>query len=145
MSDVLSFDESDCLTQSRLTYGSKRLTREQKRLTREPNAWGGSLDGECLRLFLSDRHPTKTAENVASETGVPLKTVRRWMVDPESEPSLVNFLRLYLVYGPPFLVAVLVNCPAWADAQARRAHAEQLSREIERAQYERAALNDHDS
>lgn len=83
----------------------------------EPHVVAGRIVG-----FLRARHGSKTAENVHAETGIPAKTVAKWM-ERASIPSGLAILRLTKVYGVEFLAA-LISAP-WIDELAR---AEQLAR-----------------
>jgi len=84
-----------------------------------------------LRRFLTDRHPLKTAECVSGQTGVPVKTVERWLSANPSEPSGINMVRLYIVYRAPLLAAALVNCPDWLNDEAVAAKNAELDRRME--------------
>ncbi len=93
----------------------------------------GQLSPACAEraiAFLRDRHPHKTAEEVAATTGarVSAGTVKKWL-SRVSAPSFVATLALISAYGPEFLTAVLINPPEWLTA-ARRAE-EQAALEAE--------------
>lgn len=74
-----------------------------------PQTWG-----RVLRL----RHPAKTADCVAAATGVPVRTVEKWL-DGTSSPSASAFLRLILAYGPGLLADITPAAPSWLSAAAR--------------------------
>ena len=93
-----------------------------------------------LSVFLRGLHPLKTAENVASRTGIPERTLRGYLGGEGGEPSLQNFLKLFAVYGAPLLAATLDPCPPWLDDQARLAKAAELDRRIDEARDARTAL-----
>jgi len=73
--------------------------------------------------FLRERHPAKTAEHVADETGLPAATVRSWLRG-QASPGFAATLILIGCYGPEFLAAVLPSA-RWLGAAAR---AEELAR-----------------
>lgn len=89
----------------------------------------GSQLGRRIVAFLSSRHPVKTAENVAADTGVPINTVKTWL-GRESDPSGRAYVRLWLAYGPEFLAATIEHAPAWLDAAHRAEEAARLKAEI---------------
>lgn len=68
--------------------------------------------------FLRRLYPSRTACEVAADTGLPEKTIRKWL-DLENAPSGAAFCTLTLVYGPDFLEAVLPNSPDWVSSAAR--------------------------
>lgn len=77
--------------------------------------------GERVTAFLRQRHPAKTADNVAADTGIPVNTIKTWL-QRGSAPDADGYTLLWLAYGPDFL-AVLVDgrAPKWL-VDARRAH-----------------------
>lgn len=77
--------------------------------------------GERVSAFLRLRHPLKTADNVAADTGIPVNTVKTWL-QRGSAPDADGYTLLWLAYGPEFL-AVLADgrAPQWL-LQARRQH-----------------------
>lgn len=109
------------------------------------HAWRVTHNAAGLRRFLVMKHPAKTADHVAAETGLPVRNVQRWLSDQPSEPSLSNFIRLFVVYGAPLLAASLTECPEWLDDHARLAKLAELERDIARAEAERTALLNRDA
>ena len=79
--------------------------------------------------FLRHRHPLKTPDHVAAESGVPAGTVQKWL-DRGSAPSVAHYCRLWLAYGPEFLAATIERAPAWLDAAHRAEEATRLKAEI---------------
>ncbi|MEM1046460.1 MAG: hypothetical protein AAGL24_09925 [Pseudomonadota bacterium] len=78
------------------------------------------VDRDKLRDFLITRARRAPADVVARETGIPVKTLHRWIYEDAGMPTTVNFVRLVLAYGAPFLVEVLTHCPEWIDDAARQ-------------------------
>jgi hypothetical protein len=80
-------------------------------------------------------HPTKTAECVAADIGVPAETVRQWLRGAAS-PSGPAMLALVGVYGPELLAVALPNAPGWLRralvAEKRRAAMDELRALTER-------------
>lgn len=85
--------------------------------------------------FLTAQHPTKTAEHVEAESGVPAATVRNWLRGL-SAPSGEAIVRLLLAYGPDVLLPALPRAPEWLSrpVMARR----QAEIEAEQARLSRA-------
>lgn len=79
--------------------------------------------------FLRHMHPSKTAENVSLDSGVPAGTVQKWM-DRGSAPSVVHFARLVSAYGPDFLATAFASPPAWLSQAVREERAATLKAEI---------------
>jgi hypothetical protein len=86
--------------------------------------------GSRVAAFLRARHPQRTADNVAAETGLKSATIAKWL-ERESAPNGVAMLVLVAVYGPDFLGAAMSAPPAWLSAPMRAAHAELLLAELE--------------
>lgn len=86
--------------------------------------------GERVSAFLRRMHPSKTADNVAAETGVPVNTIKTWL-QRGSAPDAEGYTALWIAYGPAFLEALADSrSPDWLK-QIRRAHeALQLKAEI---------------
>lgn len=102
----------------------------------------GQLSPACTSralTFLRARHPLKTAEEVAADTGLPIATVKKWL-DRSSAPSFAAVFALIGAYGPAFIAAVMEHPPAWIDNAARAARREALARDISRLQSELARL-----
>jgi transcriptional regulator with XRE-family HTH domain len=57
---------------------------------------------EKIVLFMRRKHPSKTAERVAADTGINVHTVRKFQ-DRVSAPSIVMLNRLAEAYGIEFL------------------------------------------
>lgn len=84
--------------------------------------------------FLRRLHPSKTAENVAADTGLNAVTVQKWL-DRGSMPSAVCLIYLVGAYGPDFLAACMgEKTPAWLTLAGQDA-------ELARMQAEREALD----
>lgn len=83
-----------------------------------------ALDLPALADFLRRRHPIKTADCVAAETGVPVGTVENWLCG-RAAPAGSSFAALLVAYGPAVLAAALPVVPRWVDEAAR---AEALAR-----------------
>lgn len=79
--------------------------------------------------FLRRKYPTKCAESVEAETGIPAATVAKWLVR-NSGCKADSFARLLCAYGPEFACAVMPRAPAWLDRARREAEAERLRAEI---------------
>lgn len=96
--------------------------------------------GERVSAFLRQRHPLKTADNVAADTGIPVNTIKTWL-QRGSAPDADGYTLLWLAYGPDFL-AVLVDgrAPQWL-VDARRDHeAAALKAEISALQLKLAGV-----
>lgn len=92
----------------------------------------GQLSEACadrVVAFLRARHPAKTAEAVAAETGLGTDRIRKWL-DRGSKPSCAACFIMIAVYGPEFLSAVMDRPPAWIATAARAARREQLRAEL---------------
>jgi len=89
-----------------------------------------SANPEAVADFLLARHPAKTAEAVAAETGMSLAAARK-LLERRAGCSFVNFVRLVGAYGPAFLVAVMPAVPDWLDEAARAEERRALQHEIE--------------
>ena len=96
------------------------------------------IDFSGLSDFLRREHPTKTADGVAGQTGIPAKTVRKWL-DGETAPNGTALLALALAYGPQLLAACVKGAPSWLDAATRHDMARKLNDRIDR---DRQALED---
>jgi hypothetical protein len=81
-------------------------------------------DPEKVGRFLRKVHPVNTAAEVSVKTGIPTRTVQRYLASCPVVPSGGALLRLIFAYGPEFLAAILPDAPAWVDrakAEERRA------------------------
>jgi hypothetical protein len=85
--------------------------------------------GERVCAFLRDRHPVKTADNVAADTGIPFNTIKTWL-DRASAPNAEGYTALWMAYGPDFLAALADREPAWLQEVRRAQEAAQLKAEI---------------
>ncbi len=89
--------------------------------------------------FLKYRHPVKTAEAVAAETGIAVSTTSKWL-EGLTVPGGVSFLRLVGAYGPEFLCATMGAAPDWLTAAARAERQAALEAEHARIEAEMARL-----
>ena len=96
------------------------------------------IDFSGLANFLRREHPIKTADGVEGQTGIPAKTVRKWL-DGETSPNGAAVLTLALAYGPQIIAACVKGAPGWLDAATRHDMARKLNASIDR---DRAALDD---
>lgn len=92
-----------------------------------------------ISSFLRAKHPVKTAENVAADTGISPATVARWL-DRGSAPSIPQLGKLVGAYDAEVLCVILDHPPAWMVSRAREQERERLERQIAtlRAQIEGA-------
>ncbi len=88
--------------------------------------------------YLRGRHPAKTAQAVAAETGLPARTVERWLTF-DAQPSVSAFARLVAAYGAPFLAAAIPGL-GWVERAASAAAHDSLTREIAALEARRAAV-----
>lgn len=84
---------------------------------------------ERLGDFLRAKHPVKTADNVAADTGIQAATVARWL-DRGSAPNLWATLRLVGAYGAEVLCALMDQPPASLTLAARAERRTRLLAEI---------------
>lgn len=82
-----------------------------------------------LVSFLRARHPVKTAENVAADTGIAAATVARWL-DRGSAPSILQLGKLVGAYDAEVLCAILDSPPAWLVDAARQEERRRIERQI---------------
>lgn len=82
-------------------------------------------------VFLRERHPVKTADSVAAETGISANTVAQWFKG-NSRPGWAHTNALISAYGPEFLAAVCPSCRSWLDPVLQ----ERRQQELERRQAE---------
>lgn len=85
--------------------------------------------GERVVTFLRMRHPVKTADNVAADTGIPVNTIKTWL-QRSSAPDAEGYTLLWVAYGPEFLAALPDRPPAWLQDIRRAQEAAQLKAEI---------------
>lgn len=89
--------------------------------------------------FIRALYPAKTAENVASDTGISAETVKKWL-DGTVRPSWDGLSCLIFAYGFPFLVAVFPRRPLWLSDAYQRAQLAELEAEQARIQSKISAL-----
>lgn len=103
----------------------------------------GSIDPQACPdraiAFIRARYPVKTAEHVASDIGLPVHTVKRW-IEGAAKPSWTGLSRLIFAYGPAFLIAVYPNAPKWLDEAHRRERLAALEEQQARIRAEIEAL-----
>lgn len=80
--------------------------------------WADRIDLDGLVRFFNEKHPEKTAANVAALTEYPVATVRKWL-SREVVPNGIAITVLYLTYGPELLHAVVRGAPDWLSATVR--------------------------
>ena len=73
--------------------------------------------GERVATFLRRLHPRGTAATVAAETGCGVDAGEKWL-ERASMPNGRAMLRLFLAYGPAFVLAVIDEAPAWLGEAA---------------------------
>ncbi|WP_331292380.1 MULTISPECIES: hypothetical protein [Methylobacterium] len=116
-------------------FGSSSMSRTSRKKMKQSQVSTPAFVGERhavagrLCSFLRGRHPVKTAENVAAETGIPVATVASWL-DRGSSPNAWALLSLVGAYGADVLCAAMENPPAWLRAAARQAERERVEAEI---------------
>lgn len=89
---------------------------------------GQSL-GERVVAYLRARHPNKTADNVAADTGIPVNTIKTWL-NRGSAPDGEGYTKLWVAYGLEFLAALPDEPPAWLQQFRRDIEAAHLKAEI---------------
>lgn len=82
-----------------------------------------------VSAFLRAKHPVKTADNVAADTGIPAATVARWL-DRGSAPSIPQLGKLVGAYDAEVLCVILDQPPEWMVSRARQQERERLERQI---------------
>lgn len=92
--------------------------RQSFRLKRQLSEQSDKDVAERILDFLTKIYPTKTAECVAADTGIPSVTIAKWL-ERTSAPKTASFVKLFCAYGPGFLACVPKTPPAWLDAAAR--------------------------
>ena len=98
---------------------------EAKNLKSEKNRIDFALE------FLRAKHPLKTAQCVAAETGISFKTVHSWLCG-NTKPGWHHTLALIGAYGPEFLAAVCPQSRIWIEPARRLEELRQL--ELQRVQ-----------
>ena len=96
------------------------------------------FDPQRCVSFLRAKHPAKTAQAVAADTGLPARTVERWLT-LDARPSVAAFARLVAAYGAPFLAAAIPGL-GWVERAASLAAHDGLTREIAALEARRAAV-----
>jgi hypothetical protein len=79
--------------------------------------------------FLKQRHPSKTADCVAAETGISPNTVAQWFKG-NSKPGWHHTWALIGAYGPEFLAAICPRSRVWVEPARKLEELRQL--ELER-------------
>lgn len=116
----------------RLASTSRSSSRGVGQMTSASNA---KVFGTRVEKFLRERHPQKTAANVAALTGCSQAQVLKWL-EGAATPNGEAIARLTLAYGPAFFAAFLGDlAPAWLNDDVR----EQRMNEL---QAKRAALDE---
>lgn len=92
-----------------------------------------------LKAFLRRIHPSKTAMNVAADTGCSVAQVEKWLVG-EALPNCLATMRLISAYGPDFIAAMFGAEPAWLAAACAADRAKKIDLEIARREHELAEL-----
>lgn len=95
--------------------------------------------GERVCAFLREKHPVKTADNVAADTGIPFNTIKTWL-DRASAPNAEGYTALWMAYGPDFLAALADREPAWLKDARRAQEAAHLKAEIAALQIKLAGV-----
>ena len=121
--DASSSSSSPMFTASEITVRQSSVSRTQLGANATPDV------AARIAMFLRSVHPTKTADNVAADTGIPAKTVAKYL-DRGSAPGALAFCRLMQAYGAPFACAAMENPPAWLNAAAREDDQRRLRAEI---------------
>lgn len=86
--------------------------------------------GERVTTFLRGRHPVKTADNVAADTGIPVNTIKTWL-QRGSAPDADGYTLLWLAYGPDFLAGIVDGrAPQWLIEARRDYEAAELKAQI---------------
>jgi hypothetical protein len=87
------------------------------------------VDFAGLVAFLRNQHPSKTAEAVEMNCGVPACTVRKWLTG-ETTPSGLALASIMLAYGPEAFAACVKCAPSWLSAAVRAEMSEKLKAKI---------------
>lgn len=86
---------------------------------------------ERLGAYLRAIHPSKTASNVAADTGINADTISKWL-DSGCAPSWTAALALLVAYGPEaFCAALGRDAPAWLTVAGQDAELARLAAERE--------------
>ena len=102
--------------------------------------WFDRFDLGGFARFCRERHPAKTAQHVAAETGLPLDSVKKWLAG-DAVPGGRALLALLCVYGPDLAHAMLNGAPSWISSAARAECSRRLDAEIAIRQTERSRLD----
>jgi hypothetical protein len=100
--------------------------------------------GGRISAFLRSRHPLKTAESVAAESGVPRETVASWLKGA-ARPSGSHFVRLVSAYGPELLAATMRSPPGWLVAAERAERRKALEARLAAVRCELKRATDDDA
>jgi hypothetical protein len=82
--------------------------------------------------YLRSKHPVKTAESVAADTGCTVAAVKRWIYS-DSAPSCACLFKLIQAYGPDILAAVLPPS-SWIERARDEIKHETLMRNVAEAE-----------
>lgn len=98
-----------------------------------PSKQGEAAERRAMIVRIADHlrsiHPSRTADNVAADTGLATDTIRKWL-GHQSLPSFAVLGVLIGTYGPEFVAAWMGEQPPWLDANVRAARAAELDRQI---------------
>lgn len=92
--------------------------------------WSSRIDFDGLADFLRRRHPAKTAACVASETGLPPDSVKKWL-SGEVQPNGRAVMALICAYGPELISSSVKDAPSWCDTEAKAAKIAALKAELQ--------------
>ena len=91
--------------------------------------WFDRFDIAGFARFCRERHPAKTAQHVAAESGLPLDSVKKWLAG-DAVPGGRALLALLCLYGPDLAHAMLNDMPVWMSTAQRAERGRLLEREI---------------
>lgn len=112
------------------TASGKRMEQSSRKTTTTVGE-DRTVVAERLSSFLRAKHPSKTADNVAADTGIGAATVARWL-DRGSTPRMDSLSQLVGAYGAEVLCAILDRPPPALIAAARQEERERVEGEIAR-------------
>lgn len=114
---------------SSLSGASRKRMEQSRRKATTAVGEDRTVVADRLVSFLRARHPVKTAENVAADTGIAAATVARWL-DRGSAPSILQLGKLVGAYDAEVLCAILDSPPAWLVDAARQEERRRIERQI---------------
>jgi hypothetical protein len=133
--DVKSFHDSVFAYSFHDHPASAVMTRSSSSgVIRKSSVVAQTVLGDRLKAFLRRLHPSKTAMNVAADTGCSAAQVEKWL-EAGTLPNCVAMMRLIAAYGPEFLAAMFEAPPAWIVAACVAERGARIDSEI--AQRER--------